>query len=82
MQEGEPTKLPVVLGGVRMLAVAVPLASTPPPTAFTVIVSTCVVPIGLVAFCGVIWMNASTTVSGSQAPCEGVNALGVLPSPR
>ncbi len=43
-----------------MLAVAVPAASTPPPVALTVIVSTWFVPTALVAFCGVIWMNAST----------------------
>ncbi len=44
----------------RMLAVAVPAASTPPPVAFTVIVSTWSLPAPLAAFCGVIWMNAST----------------------
>ncbi len=42
-----------------MLAVAVPAASTPPLVAVTVIVSTCWSPTGSVAFCGVIWMNAS-----------------------
>ena len=60
---GEPTKLPVVLGGVTMLAVAVPAARIPPPVAVTVIVSTWFVPAGLVAFCGVIWMNASAGTS-------------------
>ncbi len=43
-----------------MLAVAVPAARTPPPVALTVIVRTWFVPAALVAFCGVIWMNAST----------------------
>ena len=43
-----------------MLAVAVPLASTPPLVALTVIVSTWFVPTAFAAFCGVIWMNAST----------------------
>ncbi len=73
--------MPVVLAG-RMLAVAVPAASTPPPTALTVIVSTWFVPTAFVAFCGVIWTNASTTVSGSHGPSEGANWLGSLPSPR
>ncbi len=62
---GEPTKLPVVLGGVMMLAVAVPAARIPPPVAVTVIVSTWFVPTGLFAFCGVIWMNASAGTTQS-----------------
>jgi hypothetical protein len=41
---GEPTKLPVVLE-LRMVAVAVPLASTPPLVAVTAIVNVWVVPI-------------------------------------
>ena len=45
-----------------MLAVAVPAASTPPLVAVTVIVSTWLVPTAFAAFCGVIWMNASTQV--------------------
>jgi hypothetical protein len=51
-----------------MLAFAVPAANTPPLVAVTVIVSVCVVPTGLVAFCGVIWMNASTTFNRSPGP--------------
>ena len=70
-RSGEPTKLPVVLGGVRMVAVAVPLASTPPLVAVTVIVSVWFVPTALVAFCGVIWMNASTHVLGRVVAVAG-----------
>ena len=78
---GEPTKLPVVLGGVRMLAVAVPAASTPPLVAFTVIVSTWFVPTGLVAFCGVIWMNASTQFFAALAQLAAQPAVTLAAVP-
>jgi hypothetical protein len=58
LQVGEPTKLP---GPLTIEAVAVPEASVP-LSAFTVIVSTWVVPIGFVADAGVIWMFAFTQV--------------------
>ena len=45
----------------RIVAVAVPATIDPVAGfAFTVIVNTWLVPTLLVAFCGVIWMNAST----------------------
>ena len=58
MQVGEPTKLPGPLT-IDAVAVCGP-ASSVPPTAFTVIVSTWFVPIAFVAVAGVISMFAST----------------------
>ena len=45
-----------------MVAVAVPAASRPPFVAVTVIVSVWCVPTAFAAFCGVIWMYASTQI--------------------
>src|SRR3954465_4233780 len=66
-----------------MLAAAAPLASAPPPTAVTVIVSVCGVPTGLIADCGEISMNASTQclVALSQfdvQPCVTFAAVPVV----
>ncbi len=81
---GEPTKLPVVLGGVMMLAVAVPAASRPPPVALTVIVSTWFVPTAFEAFCGVIWMNASAQflVALAQFTVQPAVVLSAVPVVR
>ena len=69
-----------------MLAVAVPSCNTPPFVAVTVIVNTWFVPTAFVAFCGEIWMYASTQalfafpqncVAGSQ-PAVTLSAVPVV----
>jgi len=79
-------KLPVVLGGVKMLAVAVPSCNRPPFVAVTVIVNRWFVLTGFVAFCGEIWIYASTQalfafpqncVAGSQ-PAVTLSAVPVV----
>ena len=43
-----------------------------PGLALTCAVKTCVLPTGLIAVCGEIWMFASTTASGSHGPSDAV----------
>src|SRR5262249_10619429 len=53
-------------------------AKPPPAFTFTVPVSVWFAPTGFVAVCGVIWMFASTTCSGSHGP----SVAGYVASPR